>query len=102
MDITTLAAWGEFIGGIAVVVSLLYLASQVRQNSRLLQVSMTSSVADSDRMLSIEMVGHAEVALEVLLCIPSLLVPYDHDGIAVQSREPPDDCRVVAELPVSS
>ena len=27
MDITTLAAWGEFIGGIAVVVSLIYLAS---------------------------------------------------------------------------
>jgi hypothetical protein len=26
MDITTLAAWGEFIGGIAVVVSLVYLA----------------------------------------------------------------------------
>jgi hypothetical protein len=26
MDITTLAAWGEFLGGIAVVVSLVYLA----------------------------------------------------------------------------
>jgi len=24
MDITTLAAWGEFLGGIAVVVSLVY------------------------------------------------------------------------------
>jgi hypothetical protein len=35
MDITILAAWGEFIGGIAVVVSLVYLASQIRQNSRL-------------------------------------------------------------------
>ena len=35
MDITTLAAWGEFLGGIAVVVSLVYLASQIRQNSRL-------------------------------------------------------------------
>ncbi len=32
MDITTLAAWGEFLGGIAVVVSLIYLASQIRQN----------------------------------------------------------------------
>jgi hypothetical protein len=30
MDITILAAWGEFIGGIAVVVSLVYLASQIR------------------------------------------------------------------------
>jgi len=28
MDITILAAWGEFLGGIAVVVSLLYLRSR--------------------------------------------------------------------------
>ncbi len=34
MDITTLAAWGEFLGGIAVVVSLVYLASQIRQISK--------------------------------------------------------------------
>ncbi len=45
MDITTLAAWGEFLGGIAVVSSLIYLASQIRQNSRLLQVSATASLA---------------------------------------------------------
>ncbi len=43
MDITTLAAWGEFIGGIAVVVSLIYLAGQIRQNSRLVRASTTGS-----------------------------------------------------------
>jgi hypothetical protein len=48
MDITTLAAWGEFIGGIAVVVSLIYLAGQIRQNSKLLKVSTTGAVATSD------------------------------------------------------
>ena len=48
MDITTLAAWGEFIGGIAVVISLVYLASQIRQNSRLLQVSTTVAIATSE------------------------------------------------------
>ena len=42
MDINTLAAWGEFIGGIAVVVSLVYLASQIRQNSKLLKASTAS------------------------------------------------------------
>ena len=42
LDINTLAAWGEFIGGIAVVVSLLYLASQIRQNSKLLRSSTAS------------------------------------------------------------
>ena len=39
MDITTLAAWGEFLGGIAVVVSLIYLASQIRQNTRIIRAS---------------------------------------------------------------
>jgi len=39
MDITTLAAWGEFLGGIAVVVSLIYLAGQIRQNSKLMRAS---------------------------------------------------------------
>jgi hypothetical protein len=34
MDITTLAAWGEFIGGIAVVASLIYLAGQIRMNTK--------------------------------------------------------------------
>ncbi len=33
LDFTTLAAWGEFLGGIGVVVSLIYLAEEVRQNS---------------------------------------------------------------------
>ena len=34
MDITTLAAWGEFLGGIAVVVSLIYLAGQIRMSTK--------------------------------------------------------------------
>ena len=43
MDITTLVAWGEFLGGIAVVVSLIYLAGQVRQNSRQPRASTTAA-----------------------------------------------------------
>ena len=49
LDINTLAAWGEFNGGIAVVVSLIYLASQVRQNSNLLRASAASDLPPSDR-----------------------------------------------------
>ncbi len=45
MDVTTLAAWGEFIGGIAVVASLIYLASQIRQNSKLLRASTASATS---------------------------------------------------------
>ncbi len=39
MEITTLAAWGEFLGGVGVIASLIYLASQIRQNSKLLRAS---------------------------------------------------------------
>jgi len=39
MDITTLAAWGEFLGGVAVVVSLVYLASQIRMNTKTVRAS---------------------------------------------------------------
>ncbi len=39
MDITTLAAWGEFLGGIGVIVSLIYLASQIRQNTKTIRAS---------------------------------------------------------------
>ena len=39
LDITTLAAWGEFLGGIAVVVSLVYLAVQIRTNTKTVRAS---------------------------------------------------------------
>jgi hypothetical protein len=52
MDITTLAAWGEFLGGIAVVISLVYLASQIRQNSRLLTASVATTTEAANTSLS--------------------------------------------------
>ncbi len=52
LDINTLAAWGEFIGGIAVVVSLIYLASQIRQNSRLLRSSTSAVTMEANNAIS--------------------------------------------------
>jgi hypothetical protein len=55
MDINTLAAWGEFLGDIAVVISLIYLAGQIRQNSKLLRVSTTGAIyPEGDRPTSHE------------------------------------------------
>jgi hypothetical protein len=62
MDITTLAAWGEFLGGIAVVVSLVYLASQIRQNSKLLRTSTASATSDITGRIPTLMVQDPEVA----------------------------------------
>ena len=62
MDITTLAAWGEFLGGIAVVVSLIYLASQIRQNSKLLKASTASATHDALSLSSSFVVQDPEMA----------------------------------------
>ena len=45
LDINTLAAWGEFIGGIAVVVSLIYLAAQIRANTKTVRASNYGDIA---------------------------------------------------------
>ena len=62
LDITTLAAWGEFLGGIAVVISLVYLASQIRQNSKLLRASTTSSTNEQVRTLNTLLAQEPELA----------------------------------------
>ncbi len=59
LDITTLAAWGEFIGGIAVVVSLIYLAGRVRQNS----VSRFTAFVPSASMAGLGGRRNAEISL---------------------------------------
>jgi len=46
MDLTTLAQLGEFIGGLFVVVSLVYLAHQVRQNTRSLRAENYARVLE--------------------------------------------------------
>ena len=46
MDITILAAWGEFLGGIAVIASLIYLASQIRQSAKMARATAALMVAD--------------------------------------------------------
>ena len=53
MDVVILAAWGELIGGIAVVGSLVYLAGQIRQNSKLLRASTASISRETNSRLSI-------------------------------------------------
>ncbi len=62
VDITTLAAWGEFIGGIAVVVSLIYLAGQIRQNSRLLTASAAATTDSFNSTTSTLLVQDPEVS----------------------------------------
>ena len=48
MDITTLAAWGEFLGGIAVVVSSVYLAGQIRMNTKTVRATNFNHLIDKN------------------------------------------------------
>ena len=44
MDLTQLANLGEFIGGVAVLVTLVYLAVQVRQGNKQLKIQTGNAV----------------------------------------------------------
>src|SRR5437667_4335 len=46
-------------------------------------------------------VGHAEIAMEVLLRVAALLVPDHHHAHAVEPGPPPDDRRIVTEQAVA-
>lgn len=52
MDLNTLAQLGQFVGGIVVVVSLIYLALQVRQNTKMLKTESYGRALD--RMAAIQ------------------------------------------------
>jgi hypothetical protein len=47
MSIDELGSIGEFIGAIAVVVSILYLAYQIRQNTRMMQGSTVQAITET-------------------------------------------------------
>ena len=50
MDLATLAQLGEFIGGVGVVLSLIYLGVQVRGNTKSQQADITARVVDPLRL----------------------------------------------------
>ncbi len=65
LDITILAAWGEFLGGIAVVVSLVYLAAQIRANTKTVRASNYSDLAAASGEFSRSMLDPEVASLYV-------------------------------------
>ncbi len=61
MDLNTLAQLGEFVGGMFVVVSLVYLAYQVRQNTRSLRAENYARVLDRLSTLQSNLSSDAEL-----------------------------------------
>lgn len=79
MDLDALAKLGEFVGGFFVVVSLVYLAHEVRQNTRSLRTENYARVLD--RMSTLQSRLAADAELNHLLTVgaehPETLKPAD-------------------------
>lgn len=67
MDLATLANLGEFVGGFFVVVSLVYLAHQVRQNTKSLRTENYARVLDRMSTLQSNLSTDAELNRIVVL-----------------------------------
>jgi small basic protein len=68
-----LGNYGEFVGAIAVVATLIYLASQIRQNTKALRSSTYEAYANSGTAINDYMGRHAEEISAVLGDLDSLI-----------------------------
>jgi hypothetical protein len=66
MTLETLGNVGEFVGGIAVIASLLYLAFQIRQNTISLRETISRQIHDANARVTLLPVEHPEVSEIVL------------------------------------
>ena len=62
MDLSQLADLGEFIGGVAVLVTLVYLAAQIRQNTKVVATNTQSGIFESWAALASDVVRDPAVA----------------------------------------
>ena len=62
MDLTQLANLGEFIGGVAVLVTLIYLTTQIRQNTKSVAAAATDSSSQFITAVRQAIFENAEVA----------------------------------------
>ena len=62
MDLTQLANLGEFIGGVAVLVTLIYLAVQVRQNTLSNRVSTLLEMSEASASLNDMLASDGELS----------------------------------------
>ena len=60
-DITTLAAWGEFLGGIAVVGSLIYVGIQIRHNTKSVRRASARQTSEKNAVALQGMADHSEL-----------------------------------------
>ncbi len=67
MNWSAIGAVGETLGAIAVLVSLIYLARQIRQNTRMMKSTVRQQLAAASQGVLLKMAEHADVGAKVAL-----------------------------------
>jgi hypothetical protein len=62
MNWSAIGAVGEAFGAIAVLVSLIYLATQIRQNTRMMKSTVRQQITSDSQELLFKLAEHADVA----------------------------------------
>ena len=62
MNWEAISAIGQIVGAIAVVISLIYLATEVRSNARATRQAAMRSTLDSLNRFAQQIIGHADLA----------------------------------------
>jgi hypothetical protein len=72
-----IGAIGEVAGAIGVIITLLYLSIQIRQNSKMMKANAKQSISDASQQLIYQMAGEAEV-MDKVFRHGSTLTPVEH------------------------
>jgi len=65
MNLSNLANISEIVGSIAILVTLIFLALQIRQNTRAIEASASQDAADSESNALVQMLNYPEVAISI-------------------------------------
>ena len=78
MNWEAIGAIGEVAGAVGVIVTLLYLSIQIRQNSKMMKANSKQSISDASQQLLYRMVDEAEVMENCISNDDSNLTPVEH------------------------
>ena len=77
MNWDAIGAIGEVAGAVGVIITLLYLSIQIRQNSKMMQANSKQSIADASQQLIYHTKDEAEI-MEKFIFTEGELTPIEH------------------------
>jgi hypothetical protein len=65
MSLADLASLGEIVGSLAILVTLIFLAFQMRQNTRAIEASASQDAANTESNALVQLLNHPEVSISL-------------------------------------